>query len=172
MMSIFEPLHNFMLGPLVVKLRKEIEDYRVFNQPDLAANAYHLIMKFIGTMPDWHVRCQPRFGTKNPDIAIFQSYKVKAIAQFIFALKPDVPTFLPTQEIEEEIGWLNDVVAQRAPGGTGRGYIVTAYDYDKKWFVPQTQEKQHIFILPVNCHDVALHHLWRPKWDEQKKKLL
>jgi hypothetical protein len=171
MMSIFEPLHNFMIGPLVVKLRKEIEADRVFNQADLIANAYHLTMKFVGSQPGWHVRCAPRFGMKNPDIAIFQSFKIKCLVQLIFGLKPDIPSFLPTQEIEEEIAWLKETVAERAPEGAGRGYIVVAFDYDQKWFVPQGQEKQNIFILPVNCHDVALHHLWRPKWDEQKKKL-
>jgi hypothetical protein len=160
-----------MIGPLVVKLRKEIEDFRVFNHADMVANAYHLIMKYIGTQPGWHVRLTPRWGEKNPDIAILQSFQVKAVGQFIFALKPDVSSFLPTQEIEEEIAWLKGVVAQRAPDGQGRGYILTAYDYDQKWFVPQTQERQNVFILPVNCHDVPLHHNWRPKWDEQKKKL-
>ena len=171
MMSIFEPLHNFLIGPLVVKLRKEIEGFRVFNHADLVANAYHLLMKFIGTQPGWHVRLTPRWGEKDPDLVIFQDFKVKAIAQFIFALKPGIAAFLPTQEIEENITWLKDVVNQRAPDGQGRGYIVPAYDFDQKWFVPQTQEKQHVFILPVSCQDVALHHIWRPKWDEQKKHL-
>lgn len=171
MMSIFEPLHNFMVGPLIVKLRKEIEDFRVFNHADLVANAYALVMKFIGTQPGWHVRLSPRWGENSPDIVVFQNFKPKAIIQLIFALKPEVASYLPTQEIEESITWLKALVAQRAPDGQGRGYIMPAFDYDQKWFVPTTQEKQHVFVLPVNCHDVPLHHIWRPKWDDQKRKL-
>ncbi len=171
MQSIFEPLHNFIIGPLVVKLRKEIEDFRAFNQQDMIASAYGLTMKYVGTMPGWHLRCSPRFGLKKPDIAVFQNFQPKAMLQFVFGMKPDVPSYLPAKEIEEEIAWLKDVVAQRAPNGAGRGYILCAMDYDQKWFVPSSQEKQNVFILPINMKDVMMHHQWRPKWDEMKKKL-
>jgi hypothetical protein len=172
MISIFEPLHNFLSNQIVPKLRKEVEDFRVFNHADLQANAYLLIMKFIGTMPGWHVRVNPRFTSdRNPDLVVFQNFQPKALCQFIFGLKTEAQSFLPTQEIEESIAWLKELVNQRAPNGQGRGYIIAAMDYDQNWFVPKTQEKQHVFIVPVNCHDVPLHHNWRPRWDEQKRKL-
>lgn len=171
MSSFSEPLHNFMVGPLVVKLRKDVEDFRVFNQADLATNAYLLLMKFIGSMPDWHVRCSPRFGVRNPDIVIFQNYEIRAIIQFVFGLTTEKQSYLPTADIEDNIAWLKELLEQRAPQGAARAYIPTVFDYDQKWFVPQTHEKQYIFILPVNCFDVPLHHNWRPKWDELKHKL-
>jgi hypothetical protein len=174
MTSIFEPLHNFIVSPLVAKLRKEIEDLRTFNKADMIAAGYTLIGKFIGTMPGWNIRCSPRFGLKNPDIAIFQSFQPKAILQFVFEVKPEAPSLLPAKEIEEEIAWLKETVAQRSPAGGNnpcRGYILAAMDYDQKWFVPTTQEKQNVFILPINCHDIPLHNSWRQKWDDSKRKL-
>jgi hypothetical protein len=169
---MLDSFHNFMLGPLRAKLRKEIEDLRVFGHHDLVAHAYRYAIKYIGAMPRWHVRCSPRFGLKNPDIAVFHDGKPRAIVQVIFALKPGVLSFLPAPEIEDEIRWLNQTLNHRAPNGSGRGYVVVAYDYDQKWFVPQRQEKQQVFIVPINCHDVMMHDSWRPKWDELKKKLL
>jgi hypothetical protein len=171
MSSFSEPLHNFMVGPMVVKLRKEVESFRIFNQADLVPNAYLLLMRFIGNMPGWHIRCSPRFGVKNPDIVIFQDYEIRAICQFIFGLTTEKQSYLPNLDIEESIGWMKELLEQRAPKGAARAYIVSVHDYGQKWFVPQTQEKQYIFILPVNCFDIPLHHTWRPKWDEQKKRL-
>ena len=171
MSSFSEPLHNFMAGPLVVKLRKEVEAFRVFNQADLVTNAYLMLMKFVGNMPDWHIRCSPPFGVKNPDIVIFQNYEPRAICQFIFGMTTEQQSYLPTADIEDAIGMMKATIEERAPKGTGRAYIAAVYDYDQRWFVPQTQEKQSVFILPVNCFDIPLHHSWRPKWDEQKKRL-
>jgi hypothetical protein len=171
MSSFSEPLHNFMVGPLVVKLRKEVEDFRVFNQADLVPNAYLLLMKFIGGMPGWHIRCSPRFGVRNPDIVIFQNYEIRAVIQLVFGMTTEKQSYLPTADIEDNIAWLKELLEQRAPKGAARAYIATVFDYDQKWFVPQTQEKQYIFILPVNCFDVALHHNWRSKWDELKRRL-
>jgi len=171
MSSFFEPLHNFMIGPLVVKLRKEVEDFRIFNQADLTTNAYLMLMKFIGNMPGWHIRCAPRFGVKSPDIAIFQNFEVRAVCQFIFGLTLEKQSHLPTSEIEEAIGSMREILEQRGPKGAARAYIAAVHDYDQRWFVPQTQEKQYIYVLPINCFDVPLHHSWRPKWDEQKRRL-
>jgi hypothetical protein len=169
---MFDSFHNFMLGPLRAKLRKEIEDLRVFGHLDLVAHAHRHAIRYIGAMPEWHVRCSPRFGLKNPDIAVFEGGQPRAIMQFVFALKPGVPSFLPAPEIEEEMRWLKQTLNHRAPNGSGRGYVVVAYDYDKKWFAPQTPEKQQVFIVSINCRDVMMHGSWRPKWDELKKKLL
>lgn len=167
--SFFEPLHNFLIAPLVVKLRKETESLRIFNQQDLIANAYLLINKFIGNMPDWHIRCSPRFGIRNPDLVIFQNYNIRAVCQFVFGLTTERESFLPTDEIEENVTWLKELLSQRAP--EGQAYVVILYDYEQRWFVPEVQEKQTIFIVPANCQDIPLHHIWRPKWDELKKHL-
>ena len=48
---------------------------------------------------------------------------------------------------------------------------MVAYDYDQKWFAPQNQDQQQVYIVPINCRDVLMHDNWRPKWDELKKKL-
>jgi hypothetical protein len=171
MTTFFEPLHNFLIGPLVVKLRKEAEDLRIFNHADMCATAYLLTNKFVGSMPGWNVRCQPRFGVRNPDIVIFQNYEVRAVCQFVFGLTTEKTSHLPVPEIEDNIGWLKEVLDQRAPKGAGRGYILALFDYDQRWFVPQAQEKHNIYIASVNCQDIPLHHVWRPKWDEAKKRL-
>lgn len=166
-----DALHNFLTGQLIAKLRKEIEDMHVFGHGDLVCHAHHFISRYLGSMPKWFVRCAPRFGLKNPDLVVFREERIHSICQFIFALKADVASFLPAPEIEEEINWLKDVLAQRAPEGTGQGYVIVAFDYEKKWFVPLHPEKQRVFVVPISCREVTMHQTWRPRWDELKKRL-
>lgn len=161
---------GFIEGTLVPKLRRDIEDLRVFNRRDMQAAAYHHLLKFVGMMPGWSIRCEPEAGARRPDLAVVHNQELVALLLFGMEVLPGQDNYFPMSKLDEQMNHLRESVSQLGKG-KAKGYYLVAFDTTDAWYYPSAKmmERQSCFLLPLNIREVHNHKDWRAKWDKLKQ---
>ncbi|UCG43361.1 MAG: hypothetical protein JSU73_01710 [candidate division WOR-3 bacterium] len=161
-------LHSFVTGPLIVKLKTDITDMRIFNRSDLHAAAYFHIRRLLLVRAGWMCRTDPENPAGPASLVLTLNNEFQGLAHFEFLLRPKASSCFPADELDERMARLRKALAARERDQPGRAYLVGVFDTAESWFYPEEPrwQKQSCQWVPINCHAFPRHDEWRSRWEK------
>jgi len=161
-------VHNFMTGPLWLKLKTDVADFRLFNRHDLVAAAYFHIRRLLLVRPGWMCRVGLETAVGPADLVLSLHGHFQSLLQLEFLLHVNQPSYFPAEELDGRMERLRRILAVLEKDKPGRAYLFGVFDTTESWLFPNETmyEKQACSWVPINCREFPRHGEWRAKWDK------
>ncbi len=173
-MPTLDKATEFISGSLMVKIKEDLKNFRIFNKGDLLSVAYYHSRRFFLTLPGWQLRINPDLKGKKPDLVVLQNDEIQALLQFEFALVPKQFRYFPKVIFEEKAAMLKSLLAVYKDKKI-KGWLFGIYDTDEAVFYPTLTDKtvaSQLSFLSINVREFQDYAVWRKRWDELKEKVL